>query len=115
MDETASFHVRDTSVQGFKAIKEYMTQKIMPLTTTHFITNVRVSLKDGADTASLTAHAMAYHIRPEDAFQPENKSFTTAGLYFVDLVKDSKDGLWKIKKWTLKLKWTEGDRSVITG
>ncbi|KAF2103670.1 hypothetical protein NA57DRAFT_69883 [Rhizodiscina lignyota] len=106
--------VGEHTIQGADTITEYIMSKIMPLHTTHFITNVRVDLKDGADTASLTANAMAYHYRPEDAYVPEAKAYVTGGLYYLDLVKDS-DGLWKIKKWTLKMNWTEGERSVIFG
>lgn len=113
-NEDISIVIRDTTIKGWTAINEYITSKIMPLRTTHFVTNVRVNLT-GEETASMTAHALAYHIRPEDAFKPENTSYTTAGLYFMDLVKDKTDGLWKISKWTMKLQWTEGSRSVITG
>jgi len=103
------------SIEGTDAIKEYIYGKVMPLHTTHFITNVRVDLKDGADMAYVTATALAYHYKPEDAFLPERKAYATAGLYALDVVKDSSTGLWKIKKWTCKLNWTEGDRSVMMG
>jgi molybdopterin synthase catalytic subunit len=36
----------------------------------------------------------------------------SGGEYFVDLVKE-RDGLWKIKKWTMKVIWSQGDRSII--
>jgi hypothetical protein len=35
------------------------------------------------------------------------------GEYLIDLVKDEKDGVWKIKKWVLDVIWREGDRSVM--
>ncbi|KAJ9654658.1 hypothetical protein H2198_006325 [Neophaeococcomyces mojaviensis] len=114
-NESISILVGDNTIQGWTAVNEYMSKKIMPLRTTHFISNIRVDLKDHADTASMTAHAIAYHTRPEDAFKPENISYTTAGLYFMDLIRDGDDGLWKIQKWKLKLQWTEGDRVIITG
>jgi len=113
--DTAFVILGSRSVEGTDAIKEYIYDKVMPLHTTHFITNVRVDLKDGADTAYVTATALAYHYKPEDAFLPESKAYATAGLYALDVVKDGSAGLWKIKKWTLKLNWTEGDRSVMMG
>jgi len=34
-------------------------------------------------------------------------------MYFVELVKDEKDGLWKVTHWTIKSIWNEGDRSIM--
>ena len=113
-DESATVVAGPTTLQGWNAIKEYMS-RIFLLVTTHFITNIRVKLKDVANTASMSAHAVAYHVRPDDAFKPEDTSYTVGCLYFVDLVKDDTDGLWKIKKWEIKVQWTSGDRAVIYG
>jgi SnoaL-like domain len=101
----------DRGFQGYDAIAEYMFTKVLPIPTTHLVTGVRVDLKDD-QTAYVTAHAVAYHWKPEDAFTAEGKPFTTGGMYYIDVVKDS-DGLWKVKKWTLKINWTEGDRAII--
>jgi len=111
-----SFKIGDSgnTIQGAAAISEYIITKIFPLTTLHQISNVRVDLKDGADTARLTANAVAHHYRPEDAFKPERLSYVSGGQYDVGLVRD-KDGLWKIKDWTLKMTWSEGDSAVIFG
>jgi hypothetical protein len=89
--------------------------KLFDLVTTHITSNIRVELKDGADTASLTAHALSYHVRPDDALKPEDTSYTASSLYFIDLVKDSNDGLWKIKKWEIKVLWTTGDSAIVHG
>lgn len=114
-DNEVSFRLGDRVVQGWDAINGYMTTKIFPLHTTHFVTNIRVDLKDGADTAYVTAHAIAYHFRPEDAFKPDGKPYTSAGLYSMDFAKDNSDGLWKMKTWRLKLNWTDGDRNTVMG
>lgn len=110
-----SFSINDKAVEGTDAITAYIYNKIMPLHTTHFITNIRVDLKDGADTAYMTASALAYHYKAEDAFKSEDKSYVTAGLYYIDLVKDDDDNLWKIKTFKVKLNWTNGQASVISG
>ncbi|MCJ1312306.1 hypothetical protein MMC25_005980 [Agyrium rufum] len=106
------------TVEGWPAIKDFF-QRLFTLVTTHVISNIRVELNDdggsGADTASMTAHALAYHIRPDDALKPEDTSYTASALYDIDLVKDGKDGLWKIKRWELKVLWTTGDRAVLYG
>ncbi|RYP15612.1 hypothetical protein DL765_005591 [Monosporascus sp. GIB2] len=100
------------TLEGWTAISEFFL-KVFVLATTHFTSNIRIELKDGADTASMTAHALAYHVRPDDALKQEDTSYTVSSLYFIDLVKDSNDGLWKIKKWEIKILWTTGDRAAL--
>ncbi|KAF2679608.1 hypothetical protein K458DRAFT_346581 [Lentithecium fluviatile CBS 122367] len=103
-----------TTIEGWTAISEFFL-RVFVLVTTHVTSNIRVELKDGADTASMTAHAISYHVRPDDALKPEDSSYTASCLYFIDLIKDSNDGLWKIKKWDIKVLWTTGDRAVLHG
>ena len=113
-DESATVIAGPNTIQGWSAINDFMS-RVFQLVTTHFITNIRVELKDVANTASMTAHAIAYHVRPDDAFKPENTSYTAGCLYVIDLVKDNTDGLWKIKKWEIKIQWTYGDIAVVHG
>ncbi|KIW06829.1 uncharacterized protein PV09_02509 [Verruconis gallopava] len=117
--ETTFKIVGGRTVQGSKAIEEHMVNTILPLSTLHSVTNIRVSFPNSnpeeAKEARLTANAIAYHYRPEDAFKPEHLSFTTGGMYDIEMLKDESDGLWKAKTWTLKLNWTEGDRAAIFG
>ncbi|KAF2466527.1 uncharacterized protein BDR25DRAFT_306065 [Lindgomyces ingoldianus] len=102
------------TLEGWTAISDFFL-KVFVLVTTHITSNIRIELKDGADTAFMTAHAISYHVRPDDALKPEDTSYTASSLYFIDLVKDSSDGLWKIKKWEIKVQWTTGDRAVVHG
>ena len=78
--------------------------------TTHIISNVRVDIKDGASTASLTAKAIAQHCPPDKGGEPDSLYLMTGAMYFIDLVKNEGDGLWKAKKWVMKLIWRQGDR-----
>ncbi|KFY04593.1 hypothetical protein V491_09301 [Pseudogymnoascus sp. VKM F-3775] len=102
------------TVQGWPAVSEFF-DTVFKLTTTHVTSNIRIEVEDGADTASMTAHAISYHVKPEDALKEEDTSYTAACLYDIDLVKDGNDGLWKIKKWILKILWTTGDKAVLYG
>jgi hypothetical protein len=102
------------ALDGWTAISEFF-QRVFVLVTTHVISNIRIEVEDGADTASMTAHAISYHIRPDDALKPEDTSYTASSLYSIDLVNDTDDGLWKIKKWEMKILWTTGDISVLHG
>ena len=102
------------NVKGWTAVQEFFN-KVFDLTTTHIASNVRVELRDGAERASLTCHVVAYHVRPEEAFKPEDTSYTMSSLNDMELVMDNADGLWKIKSWKLKALWTTGDRAIIHG
>lgn len=51
-------------IEGLAAILDTTFQLIgVGLDTTHMVSNVRIDLKDGADTAKMTAHALAQHYR----------------------------------------------------
>jgi len=101
-------------LKGMDELNEKLFDLIGPLETTHTISNIRVDVKEGEDTAGMTAYAVAQHYRPGEGRNPASKGLLTGGLYFIDLVKDGSDGLWKMQKWTLKLIWLDGDRSVVT-
>lgn len=112
MNESMILAIGPTTVNGWKAICDTM-EPAFRVVTSHVISNIRINLEDGADTASMTAHAMSYHIKPEDALKPEDTSYTASSLYDIDLVKDKEDGLWKIKRWGFQILWTTGDRAVL--
>lgn len=99
-------------LKGRDQIKKYIFDFIGPLDTTHHISNVRVDVKDGADTATMSAYAVAQHYRAGEGPDPTASRLMTGAIYMLDLVKDSKDGLWKIKKWSAKMVWREGDDSI---
>ena len=100
-------------IAGWPAIKQ-LFNKLFTMVTTHTITNIRIDLEEGASEAHLTAHAMSYHIRPEDAFVEEDTSYTASSLYDIGLVR-GEEGSWRIKKWEAKVLWTKGNRSIIHG
>ncbi|OAK96658.1 hypothetical protein IQ06DRAFT_359004 [Phaeosphaeriaceae sp. SRC1lsM3a] len=74
-------------IKGWTAIREFF-QRVFTLMTTHITSNIRIELENGGNTASMTAHAIAYHIRPEDALKREDTSYTGSCLYHLDLVKN---------------------------
>ncbi|QKX59858.1 uncharacterized protein TRUGW13939_07000 [Talaromyces rugulosus] len=112
-DPDVSIAVGDTVTLGFDNITEAVFKRIGALDTTHFTTNIRIDLKDGSDKASLTSYTLAQHYRPGEGHNPEGQQLLTGGLYYVDLEKDKGDGLWKVKKWTIKFIWSEGDMSIV--
>lgn len=111
--DEAVAEVNGHALNGRDYINGGMFQRIGPLNTTHFITNVRVKVEEGGAKASLTASALAQHYRPGEGYQGE-QNLLTGALYYLDLVKDS-DGLWKSATFKMKTSWAQGDRSIAMG
>lgn len=113
-DPTATFIAGPATFTGWNQISSIF-EAVWKVNTLHSVTNMRVNLKDEkADTASLTCHAISYHVRPENAFDVEDTSYTAGSLYDVDLVRDKEDGgLWKILHWRITIQWTTGERSIL--
>ena len=112
-EQNAVFDLRGNVINGLDAIRTQLLDFVGPMDTTHMISNVRVDVKDGASTASLTAYALAQHCPPGKGREPDSPKYLAASTYFLDLVKDKSDGLWKIEKWVMKVIWTQGDSSVM--
>ncbi len=100
------------SSNSLTEIRDGVLAHVGPMDTTHTITNIRIDVKDGADTASLTANALAQHCPPGRGKEPNGPKLLVGGEYRIDLVK-VEDGLWKIKKWVLDIIWRQGDASVM--
>ena len=115
---SAFLHSPETSLTGgghtLTGIDNILTffERAFAVVTTHFITNIRVDFPDGKEgEADLTCHAIAYHIRPEEAMSREDTSHTAGCLYELGFVKA--EGSWKIKRWNIKTQWTTGDIKVL--
>ena len=98
---------------GRDQIRATLFTHIGQLDTTHMTSNMRINVAEGADTASLTCYGLAQHCPPGKGKQPDGPRFLTGGEYSVDLVRDEKDGLWKIRKFANDLIWGEGDASIV--
>ena len=44
--------------------------------------------------------------------KPGSDFLLAGGLYAVELERNAGDGLWKMKHWTLKTTWGQGDWGV---
>jgi SnoaL-like domain len=100
-------------VQGLSNIRTQVLAQVGPMDTSHIISNVRVDVKDGADTASLTCYALAQHCPPGRGMELNGPKYLGAGEYWADLLRDESDGLWKIKKLVIRVLWAQGDYSVM--
>ncbi|KUI55847.1 hypothetical protein VP1G_03183 [Cytospora mali] len=113
--EEGSFDLNGKVMEGREAIHSQCFDFISKLDTTHFITNTRININEGGSTASATASALAQHYRGGQGADPAASRFLSGVLYWMDLVKDEKDGLWKVECWRLRSVWGEGDSGVMTG
>lgn len=102
-----------TITSGLPEVRVAALDRVGPLDTTHMASNIRVDVKDGAKTATLSAYMIGQHCPPGEGKNPEGRKFLGGGEYFLDVVKDEKDGLWKTKKWVTENLWVQGDISVI--
>lgn len=96
-------------------IRKMVFDRVGPMDTTHSFTNPRVDVHEGADTAVLTATSLAQHCAVGRGKEPDGPKYLVGGEYTVDMIRDSADGAWKIKKWVLKISWAEGDASILDG
>lgn len=100
------------SAKGIPELKTAVFDRVSQITTTHFISNIRISIE--SDTkATLTCSALAQHVRPGKEFEPVGNKFTSGGLYLCEVVKIG--DLWKIKSWKANFLWVDGDPTVMTG
>jgi hypothetical protein len=114
--EDIIFELRDgntRTITSVSAWRKEILDHIGPMDTTHMISNVRVDIKEGADTASLTSYVVAQHCLPGTGRDPNSPKYLVGAEYFTDLVRDDTDGLWKIKKWVVDTIWSQGDASVM--
>ena len=111
--EDVSINIDGTVHQGLSNIKKGLFAGIGPMDTQHIVSNVRVQ-HEGRSTAHVTSYFQAQHCPPGRGKDPDGPKYLVGGQYFVDLVRDQKDqGVWRIKKWDLKIVWTQGDPSVM--
>lgn len=62
--------------------------------------------------ASVTASALAQHYRSGQGNEFNASRLPNGSLCVLGVVKDEKDGLWKIMSWGINLILTEGDLGV---
>ena len=113
--EDVTFQINDDQervLPNLTAIRKAIFGRVGPMDTTHNISMVRVDVKDGADTASVTATTMAQHSPAGKGREPDGPKYLVGGRYSLDLVKDQ-SGEWKAKTWVLDVIWTQGDASVM--
>lgn len=111
----AVFVLNGTVMNGFDTIVSQCYANISKMDTNHFLTNVRINITDDDSKAQVSCSALAQHFRPEEGMKAGAVPLLAGALYWLELIKDSSDGLWKIKHWTMKTTWAQGDWGVFGG
>ncbi|KAK5714536.1 hypothetical protein LTR15_010718 [Elasticomyces elasticus] len=101
-------------ISGRDDIRTKILGSVGKLDTTHLATNLRIDVKSESE-AYVTTSFLAQHYRQGEGRNPAATRFLVGGMYFIDMIKDEKDGLWKSKHWKVQITWNEGDHSVMPG
>ncbi|KAH9892380.1 hypothetical protein F4778DRAFT_784741 [Xylariomycetidae sp. FL2044] len=108
--------VDDRAVEGLGNINAQIYEPTARLDTTHFMTNMRIHIHENGTEATLSASALAQHYRPGTGRQLDAPRLLAGGPYIIQLIRDDAGGgLWKIKRFQMGPRWTEGDLTVMTG
>ncbi|KAF2429036.1 hypothetical protein EJ08DRAFT_650658 [Tothia fuscella] len=102
-----------TTLNGVSAVVTLVFDLVGPMDSTHMITNIKVDVKDGANTAFLSCYVLAQHAAPGKGWDCDSPKYLVGGTYAIDLVKDEAQGVWKIRKFALEVLWNQGDPSVM--
>ena len=108
----AILELNGTVMNGVEAITTQCYDPVSKLDTTHFVTNMRINILEEDSKAEVTCSALAQHYRDGEGMEPGTVPILVGSLYWLDLIKDHEDGLWKIKHWKLKSTWGQGDWGV---
>ncbi|KAH8800486.1 hypothetical protein F5884DRAFT_810559 [Xylogone sp. PMI_703] len=111
--EDISFTTEQITINSLSALGKVVLGHTGPIGTSHTPSNIRIDVKDGGNTASLTAFVLAQHRLPGTGKDPDAPKLLAGGEYVLDLVEDEADGLWKIKKWVVNVIWRKGDLFVL--
>ncbi|KAI7538310.1 hypothetical protein KC331_g10437 [Hortaea werneckii] len=110
--DDAVFQVVGDTIVGRQAIYEQSFDFVSKLDTTHHPSGIRIEFSTNG--AKVCCCFLAYHWRQGEGMKEGASRFTVGGYYFVDVEKDTADGLWKARRFKVKALWTEGDAGVMS-
>ncbi|KAL4782110.1 hypothetical protein BJX76DRAFT_369398 [Aspergillus varians] len=108
----AVFDLNGKIMDGFDAIVTECYDSISKMDTTHFLSNMRVNVLDGGEKSEMTCSALAQHYRGGEGMKAGAVPVLVGGLYWIRLVRDGEDELWKIEHFKLRSTWGQGDWGV---
>ncbi|PYI20268.1 hypothetical protein BO99DRAFT_401896 [Aspergillus violaceofuscus CBS 115571] len=113
--EAARFSLNGRLLEGADAITTHVYDTVSKIETTHHLSNLRVIEFDELEgTASLVATVLAQHYRPGEGLDASSRGLLAGGLYFVGVIREEGDDeVWRVKEWSLRVLWREGDEGVM--
>jgi hypothetical protein len=93
--------------RGRDTITESIMGSVGALTTTHTVTNPRVTMAAGADAAMLFALVEAQHLPKADP----TRHLLLKNFYWCDLVREAQT--WRISRMRIENAWMHGDPKVL--
>ena len=103
--------INGKTLRGMERINECF-DSIGPMDTQHFVSSIRIDVKEYERVAQVTANALNQHFRAGEGQLLHSERLLTGSTYNIRAVKED-DGQWKLKTWALKTIWTEGTWAVI--
>ena len=111
-DPDIALGISGNMMKGMEAINRDCFDSVGPMDTHHLVSSIRIDVKDGVDTAHVTASALAQHFRAGEGRQ-DNADYRLAGAtYDIQAVKEA-DGQWKVKTRIVKVIWNQGTPAVM--
>ena len=112
-DPTIAFVINGATHTGFDAIDAACFQRTCWLDTQHHNGGVRIDVREGDDTARLTATAVNQHFRLGQGMAPGAANLIAGSRYDIDVVRDA-GGQWRMHTWRIESSWAQGDWAVLT-
>lgn len=85
-DPDVSMSTSNTVMKGMEKIK-HCFDSVSPMDTQHLSSSIRIDVKEGADTARLTASALGQHFRAGEGREPNTKYRLAGSIYDIQVVK----------------------------
>lgn len=107
-----TLEINGNVMKGIDEMNKNCFNNVGPMDTQHVISSIRIDLRDGAETAHMTANAVAQHYRKGQGQLPDAEHMLAGSTYDIYVVKE-KNGSWKINSWILKIIWSQGTWAVM--
>ncbi|KAL9110429.1 MAG: hypothetical protein Q9227_004973 [Pyrenula ochraceoflavens] len=98
---------------GLSTIRSELLDHVGPMDTSHTISNMRVWVEEGKETAAATGLVMAQHCPPGRGREVDGPKYLACGEVEVEFVWDGGEGVWKVKRWVHEVIWRQGDPGVM--
>jgi hypothetical protein len=98
---------------GAESCADKVLGAVGQLDTQHLVSNIRIDIREGGQTAWLGCNALNQHMRAGEGLKEGEKQKSLSGQFYeIKFVKE--EGGWKIEQWVFKVIWREGTNAVFS-